>query len=288
MPNHYKKYLQLLPKRRIDMNKGDCGRVFIIAGSVGMTGAACLCTKAALRSGSGLVTLGTPECVQPIAASVLLEAMTLPLPCNDGKLSKASVPAICDKVYTCDVCAIGPGLGNTNDIREIISSILKQKTHCVIDADGLNSIADCTELLNTKTCSVVITPHPGEMSRLTGLSIEEINADRTGVALTYAKEWDCVVLLKGFDTVIASPDGEFCINKTGNCGMASGGMGDVLTGIIASFIGQGCTLYDAACLGAYIHGLAADIAALEVGEFGLIASDVVKKIPNAIIRLSGK
>ncbi len=286
-PEVYKKYAQLLPVRRKDMNKGDCGRVFIVAGSVGMTGAACLCTKATLRSGSGLVTLGTPESVQPIVATALLEAMTLPLPCRDGRLSKDAISVICDKISASDVCAVGPGLGNTDDIREIVSAILTKKIPCVIDADGLNSIAADTDILKTKNCAAVLTPHPGEMSRLTKLSVSEINSDRTGVALRFAKEWDCVVLLKGFETVIASPDGRFCINKTGNCGMASGGMGDVLTGIIASFIGQGCAPYDAACLGAFLHGLAADLAAAEVGEFSLIAGDVIKKLPNAIMKLSG-
>lgn len=282
----YKNYTCLLPARRKDMHKGDCGRVFVVAGSVGMTGAACLASKAALRCGSGLVTLGTPECVQPIAAAVLLEAMTLPLPFKDGKLSIDAIPIIKDKAAEFDVCAIGPGLGNTADIKEILSAVLKGDTPCVIDADGLNALSDNVAMLKDKCCEVVITPHPKEMSRLTGLDINQIQANRSDTALAFAKEYNCVVVLKGHETVVASPTGKVCVNKTGNSGMASGGMGDVLTGVIASFIGQGLKIFDAAVLGVFLHGLAADIAATQVGEFGLIAGDVVDTLPKAIMKLS--
>ena len=284
----YDKYASLLPKRHEKMHKGDCGRVFVAAGSVGMTGAACLCSKAAMRCGSGLVTLGTPECIQPITASVLLEVMTLPLPCRDGMLCAEAINIIKEKSSSSDVCAIGPGLGSAPDITDITEAVLQGNTPCVIDADGLNAVSKKKDILKNKNCSAVITPHPGEMSRLTGVPVTEIEANRTEIASNFAREYNCIVVLKGHETVIASPDGMIDINSTGNSGMASGGMGDVLTGVIASFIGQGCTPYDAAMLGAFLHGLAADIGTHTSGEFGLIASDVIDCLPKAILSLQNQ
>ncbi len=284
LPKDCRQYAKLLPRRFPDMHKGDCGRVFIVAGSVGMTGAACLCSKAAMRCGSGLVTLGTPECVQPVAATSMYEVMTLPLPCKDGMLSSDSIEIITKNVQKNDVCAIGPGLGKTESILKIVSAILKESTPCVIDADALNALSGNTDILKSKNCEVVITPHPAEMARLTNLTIDEINSRREDVAKNFAKEYNCIVVLKGNKTVIASPDGDVRINNSGNSGMASGGMGDVLTGVIASFTGQGCPLFDAATLGVFIHGLAADIAATRLGEFGLIASDVIGSLPFAIMK----
>lgn len=286
--NLYEPYAKLLPKRRFDMNKGDCGKVFVIAGSVGMVGAACLCAKSSMRCGSGLVTLGTPQCIQPQAAVKLDEIMTMPLPCGDGKLCVNATEQIIEKAKKSDVCAIGPGLGCDDDIKEIIKALLKETTPLVIDADGLNAISDDKYILKGKNCSVVMTPHPGEMSRLAGLSIEEIESDRAGVATRFAKEYNAVVVLKGHRTVIASPNGEVHINESGNSGMASGGMGDVLTGVIASLIGQGKNPYDAAVLGVFIHGLSGDMAADEIGEFGLVAGDVAEKLPYAIKTLADR
>ncbi len=282
-----KSYAKLLPQRYPDMNKGDCGKVFVIAGSVGMVGAACLCARATMRSGSGLVTLGVPQCVQPQAAVKLDEVMTMPLPCRDGELCTDATEQIMEKVKKCDVCAVGPGLGRSDDIKEILKALLNQNTPLVIDADGLNAIAHDMSVLKEKNCSVVITPHPGEMARLTGLSIEEVEQDREGVAKKFAKEYDAVVVLKGHRTVIASPDEEVHINESGNSGMASGGMGDVLTGVIASLVGQGKEVYDAAVLGVFVHGLAGDMVAEDIGEFGLVAGDVAEKLPFAIKELTG-
>ncbi len=275
-------YKKLLPKRKEDMNKGDCGRVFIVGGSVGMLGAACLCAKASIRCGSGLVTLGTPECIQPYASVKLDEVMTYPLKCEKGGLSIQAIPEIIEKLHSCDVCAIGPGLGRGIDILGIVEAVIKGDKPCVIDADAINALSENIDLLKNKNCQVVLTPHPGEMARLTGLSISEIQLNREAVALEFAKKYDCTLLLKGHKTVIASAKGEVFVNETGNSGMASGGMGDVLTGIIASFIGQGVSVYNSAVLGAYVHGLAGDIAANELGEFGVIAGDVIEKLPYAI------
>ena len=278
----FKSYSALLPKRKKNINKGDCGKVFIVAGSLGMVGAACLCANSAIRCGSGLVTLGTPACVQPTAAAKLTEVMTLPLECENGLLSNAAIDEIENRLCSCDVCAVGPGLGQSTDIKNIVAKILRNTTPCVIDADALNVISADVNILKTKNCEAVITPHPGEMSRLTGLPIEEIEKNRKEVAINFANEYNVTVVLKGHETVIASPSGEVHTNTTGNPGMASGGMGDVLTGVIASFLGQGLCTFEAAVLSVFLHGLAGDIAAESVGEHGLIASDVIESLPKAI------
>ncbi len=278
----WKSYRAFLPKRHDNMHKGDCGKVLVIAGSTGMVGAACLTSRAAMRSGSGLVTLALPECILTSAASQLCEVMTMPLPCHDGHISGAAKTAITDRLGGCDVCAIGPGLSASGDTFEIVSTVLSCDTPCVIDADALGALASDTSILKNKACKTVITPHSGEMARLMGSSIEEVEKNREKSALEFAKEYDTIVVLKGHKTVVAAPNGEFHINPTGNDGMASGGMGDVLTGIIASFIGQGVEPLGAAILGTFLHGFAGDIAAEEIGKFGLLASDVINKLPYAI------
>ncbi len=278
----WKSYRAFLPKRHDNMHKGDCGKVLVIAGSTGMVGAACLTSRAAMRSGSGLVTLALPECILACAAAQLCEVMTMPLPCHDGHVSGAAKTIITDKLGGCDVCAIGPGLSASGDTFEIVSSVLSSDKPCVIDADGLGALASDTSILKNKSCKTVITPHPGEMARLMGSSIEDVENNREKAALDFAKEYDTVVVLKGHKTIVAAPNGEVHINPTGNDGMASGGMGDVLTGIIASFIGQGTEPYNAAILGTFLHGLSGDLAAEEIGKFGLLASDVIDKLPYAI------
>ncbi len=279
---YMKSYRAYLPKRQKNMHKGDCGRVLAVAGSSTMVGAACLCARSAMRCGSGLVTLATAESVQPLAAIKLDEVMTMPLLSRGGQISKEAIVQITDKLADCDACAIGPGLGRGEDIKTVVKEVLMQSVPCVVDADALNVIAEDTLILKNKKCKAVITPHTGEMSRLTGLSAEEIEADRVGVALSFAKEYDVVVILKGSESVVASPSGEVHINNSGNNGMASGGMGDVLTGAVASFIGQGTEIYNSAILGTFIHGLAGDMARDKMGEFGLIAGDVVDMLPLAI------
>lgn len=278
---YIKEYHALLPKRNKDMNKGDCGRVFILAGSRGMTGAAELCAKAALRCGSGLVTVGCPDTEQPILAVKLTEAMTLPLPSENGMLSMAAADAVKEKATASDVCTVGPGLGKSEGVWSCVSAALLAEKPILIDADGINLLAEHIDILKSVRGDVVLTPHPGEMSRLCGVSIEDIQADRSRIASEFAKKYGVTLLLKGNETVVASPRGEVHINPTGNSGMATGGMGDVLSGVIASFMGQGLSGFNAAVLGAFLHGFAGDIAAEEFGEFGLIAGDVIKKLPVA-------
>lgn len=275
-------YRALLPKRWPEMHKGDCGRVFILAGSVGMTGAAALCAQAALRCGSGLVTVGTPETAQPVLAAKLTEAMTLPLPAQDGCLAPAAREPALNQLAKSDVCALGPGLGKVPMLWALIEAALDTGKPLLLDADGLNALAEHIDMLERKHGDVVLTPHPGEMARLCGLPVPELEASRREVAVEYARRWQVTLLLKGKDTVVASPQGQVWINPTGNSGMASGGMGDVLSGVIASLMGQGLRGSDAAALGAFLHGLAGDLAAAQLGEFGMLASDVTAQLPRAI------
>ncbi len=277
-----KTYRALLPERSPDMHKGDCGRVFLLAGSVGMVGAAALCAQAALRCGSGLVTVGIEAAAQPILAAKLTETMTLPLP----KEEDAAIALVGEQIEKSDVVAVGPGLGISDRTRRLLQIALQSGKSLVIDADGLNTLAQHIDMLREKRGPVVLTPHPGEMSRLCGKSVPEIQKDRESIAKEFAMRYGVTLLLKGKDTVIASSGGEIHINPTGNSGMATGGMGDVLTGVVASLLGQGLDGYDAAVLGAFLHGLAGDLAARETGEFGLIAGDLVGKLPQAILKLS--
>lgn len=278
-----KSYKALLPKRHSDMHKGDCGRLFILAGSLGMTGAAVLTALGALRSGCGLVTVGTPKSQQPVLAVKLTEAMTTALSENDGFIAEESYSDVLDKVSHSDACVIGPGLGKTKNLTKLIEDISPTDCRLLIDADGINALSENINILTQNHNDIVLTPHPGEMSRLTGLSIEEIQSNREAVAVQFAKKYNVTLLLKGKDTVVASPRGEIHINPTGNSGMATGGMGDVLSGIIGSFMAQGLDGYKSAILGAFVHGLAGDLAAEELGEFGLIATDLVDAVPKAIL-----
>ncbi len=285
VPELWKKYRALLPKRFETMHKGDCGRVFLIAGSVGMTGAAALCGEAAMRTGSGLVTVGTPASVQPVLAVKLTEAMTLPLEEGNPELAIAKIR---EQIEKSDAVGIGPGLGTGAMTLSALKIALESGKPLVIDADGLNVLAEHIDILKEKKCPVILTPHPGEMSRLCGKSSQEIQENREEIAGAFAKEYGVTLLLKGKDTVIASPEGKIYHNPTGNNGMASGGMGDVLTGIIASLLGQGTEFCESAVLGAFLHGLAGDLAAEELGTFGMLAGDVVKRIPYAIKTLCGE
>ena len=273
----------LIPKRSDDANKGDCGRLFIVAGSCGMTGAAYLAAKGALRCGAGLVAVGVAQSERHIVACMVPEAMTVPLVDKDGKITEGSIKTILEYAGIADAVVFGPGLGKNNDMHSILKALLSEyKGKLVIDADGLNALSRNCDILMDKSCDVVITPHPGEMSRLTGLSVAEIQQNRVAVAADFAQKYGITVLLKGKDTVIAKCNGKAKINLTGNSGMATGGMGDVLSGVIGAFLGLGLDIFDAAVLGAYIHGKAGDMAAEKFGIHGLIAGDVADYTAFAI------
>lgn len=276
---------KLIPTRVDTAHKGDCGKVFIIAGSKGMTGAAVLSANAALRTGSGLVTVGIAECEQPVVASKLTEAMTYPLCCDEeqGTLSASAVEKVLENASKSDVVAMGMGLGRNDDVRTVVKKvILNCDKPIILDADGLNAISDNVGILLEAKNDIIVTPHIGEMQKLTGIDADYINRNREEVAVDFAKKYRATVVLKGKNTVIASKFGDVFINITGNSGMATGGSGDVLSGIIASLKGQGLPSFNAARLGAFVHGFAGDFAAGDKGILGMIAWDIVENIPYAI------
>jgi ADP-dependent NAD(P)H-hydrate dehydratase len=280
--------LPTLPRRPADSNKGMYGSVLVVAGSRGMAGAAALVGASALRSGAGLVRVACPAEVQATVASFEPSYMTYPLENDDDGLIKFK-PArkvLARLLEKADVLAIGPGLGQSSEIRDLVHWVIEEvKIPTVLDADALNALAGQTDTLADLHRPIVLTPHPGEFARLTGRPISEIQADRAGHALALAQADDLVVLLKGVNTVIT--DGRrLAVNSTGNPGMATGGAGDVLTGVIAALIGQKLPAFEAAQLGAHVHGLAGDIARDQNGEVSLIAGDIVDALADAFYHLS--
>ncbi len=274
----------LLPPRPRDTHKGDVGHVVVIAGSVGLTGAAALCSLGALRTGAGLVTLGIPKSLNDIMAAKLTEVMTRPLPeTKERTLSLQALPELISLIDRMHAVAVGPGLSQQPQTKQLVRALLPRVTKpCVVDADGLNALADETHLLKRLTLPLIVTPHPGEMARLIKQSVEDVQRDRERTAKAFATLYRAVTVLKGHRTIVANVDGELYVNETGNPGMASGGCGDVLTGMIAALLGQGLSLFDAARLGVSLHGLAGDLAAAKLGQVGLIASDLLATIPLAI------
>ena len=281
----------MLPARQPAMHKGDAGRVLVVAGSVGMTGAAALCGLGALRAGAGLVTVACPQSLNDILEAKCTEVMTAPLPeTSDRTISQAAQSEVLEHAGRCDAVAFGPGLSQNPDtaafVRETIRAI---PAPLVLDADGLNCLDGDASALTGRSAPTIITPHPGELARLVGSTIENIQEDRVDAARRAAEATNSVVVLKGAASVIADPEGEVWINSTGNSGMASGGMGDVLTGMIAAFLAGSrgsvspLTLGPAAAAvaGVYYHGLAADLAA-EDGGRSLIATDALGALHRAL------
>ena len=283
-----------VPSRPPASHKGTYGRVLVVAGSTGMTGAAALASEAALRAGAGLVTLATPKHLNPILEGLLPEVMTLPLPETDaGSLSVSATSAILEFAEkTKSVLAIGPGLSQHPDTVLLVHQLVRENREqalnlrMVVDADGLNALSQASEIISLLDREAILTPHPGEMSRLTGSSVPSLEADRIRTAQQFASEHDLTLVFKGAPTVTGLANGDVWINSTGNSGMATGGMGDVLTGIIAGLMAQGVSSERAAALGVYIHGLAGDMTAEVFGMHGLIASDVLKAVARAISSLT--
>jgi NAD(P)H-hydrate epimerase len=280
-----------LPPRPDATHKGQVGHVAIIAGSRGMSGAACLSALGALRGGAGLVRVLTPASVQPIVAASNPCLMSAPLPETDtGQIAREAWPLIRDDTLGwADVVAIGPGLGQSADGTGLVSQVLNDyRGPAVVDADGLNNLAGAgvAAWSRRKNRPTVLTPHPGELNRLLrGAGLDELSgADddtRLARAHAYARATQTTVVLKGHRTVVCTPD-EAYVNTTGNPGMATGGMGDVLTGFIAALLGQGSSAFDAARLGVYCHGLAADLCAKNIGPIGYLARDVAEMLPAAL------
>ena len=274
---------KLLGSRPRDSHKGDYGRVFILAGSRGMSGACVLTAQAALRSGAGLVTVGMPKSLTNSLARRFAEAMTKPLPeMKSGTLSKRAFPLIMKFLGTQDVLAIGPGLSQNRETQTLIRRIVLQATKpMVIDADGLNALKGHADFLNKLKSAAILTPHPGEYGRLFGVRVPEGDRERRKQVLRTARRYGVIIALKGHHTVVASPQGKVYVNRTGNPGMATGGSGDVLTGVIAALLAQKkINPFSAACIGVFIHGLAGDLVRKKKGEISLIAGDLVEVLPQ--------
>lgn len=279
----------LLPERAPDANKGSCGHVLIVGGSSGMTGAPVMCARAAVRAGAGLVTVAVPASVQHVLEIKLTEELTLGLPDEGGHLARAAAETLLEISGRFDVIALGTGLGEEQSARDVVPEVLSAvDLPVVLDADGLNSLAGRAEVLRKRKASTILTPHPGEMARLRGMTVAEVQSDRIHCALDAAREWGVIMVLKGAGTVIASPGGEVRVNPTGNPGMATGGMGDVLTGCIAALLGQGAAAFDAAVAGTYFHGLSADLVANMDGMVGMTAGDVIRYLPLAMRKTTGR
>jgi ADP-dependent NAD(P)H-hydrate dehydratase / NAD(P)H-hydrate epimerase len=281
-----------LPLRRApDSNKGTYGHALIVAGSLGKSGAAILSARAALRSGAGLVTVATPHEVLPIVAGGVPEMMTAPLASTEAgtaSLRNLDYGKFGEIVSGKTVLAVGPGLSMQNETQEFIRQIVsKTELPVVLDADGLNAYAGKADSLNDRqSAALAITPHPGEMARLLGISVKDVQARRLDTALEAASRWRAHVILKGFHTILATPSGHAYVNTTGNAGMATGGTGDVLTGILAGLTAQ-FRVEDwprVLSFGVYLHGLAGDTAASRVGEAPLVATDVIDALPEAYAR----
>ena len=278
---------KLLPARPRDAHKGTFGKVLVLAGSVGFTGAAAMTSEAALRVGAGLVTLGIPRSLNAIMEMKLTEVMTHPLSETESlTLASGAWDEIIELLNSADVVALGPGLSRVPETVSLVQSLCRQiRIPKVIDADGLNALAENRGIMKELGPQTILTPHPGEMARLIGCSIYDVQSDRINIARDFAKENSVILVLKGAPTVTADPQGLVYLNTTGNPGLASGGTGDVLTGAIAGFLAQGADATDAAVLGVYVHGLAGDLAAMVQGEAGLLAQDVLHHLPRAIQRL---
>ena len=272
------------PPRPKHANKKDFGRIFILAGSRGLTGAAALASFGALRAGAGLVTLGCPDKVYPILARRHPEVMVRPFPStSDGFFSEKGFSSVLRFSRNQDVLALGPGLGRDPGTQRLVRRLVPSTfLPLVVDADGVNAFQGHTELLKHSKRTPILTPHPGEFVRVFGGKKPRSDAERKKRALETAKKFKIILVLKGYRTVVSASDGSSCVNPTGNPGMATGGTGDVLTGIIAALLGQGMGPFDAARFGVYLHGLAGDLAAKKLGEVSLVAGDLIEFLPQAI------
>lgn len=268
-----------LPKRARESSKRDYGRLLILAGSRGYTGAPSFTSRAAVRGGAGLVWLGVPESIYAVTAVKNDEAMPFPLPCDaQGRLTAEALPEVEARLERMSCLAIGPGLGRSAGVTEFVQGALAaSRVPTVVDADALWALSRDMSSLEDAACPLVLTPHEGEFAMLGGL----LDGDRVASARRFASRWGCTLVLKGSGSVVAFPDGECYVNQTGNPGMARGGSGDVLTGLMAAMLCQ-LTFRDAVRAAVYLHGLAGDMAAGELGEYGMTPTDMIRLLPAAL------
>lgn len=274
---NHEQVLSILPDRAENAHKGDFGKILLLCGSRGYTGAAYLAAQASLRSGAGLVFLGVPESIYQIEAVKLNEAIVFPLPDEDGKLSAAAIPEILERLPKVDAVLIGPGLGQSEGVFQVVKTVLEQAAcPVVLDADGINLIASHKDIVRGRTGTTVLTPHGGEFARLGGAS-----GDRVATATEMANDLGCILLLKGHHTVITDGNTTY-MNPTGNPGMAVGGSGDVLAGMITALLGQKIEPLQAAACGAWLHGAAGDLCAAQIGQYGMLPTDMVNVLPRLL------
>lgn len=267
-----------LPERPADTHKGDYGKLLLICGAVGYTGAPALAATAAVRSGAGLVSAGVPESVYPIVAARLTEPMVFPLPDKNGMLSSDAIPAVLERLKSADACLIGCGLGRSDGTAAVVKAVLEHATcPVVLDADGINVLDGHIDLLRGAACPVVLTPHEGEFLRLGG----SLGGGRVSGAVDLYRRTGATVLLKGHRTLICGDDGLYR-NRCGNPGMATGGSGDVLAGIVVSLLGQGLNPTQAAAAAAWLHGTAGDLCAREIGQYGMLPTDLIMRLPRLL------
>lgn len=279
------KYIKMvLPKRPRNIFKNRCGQVLLVSGSIGLTGAATLSSEAALRIGAGMAILGCPKSLNAILEEKLTEVMTLPLPeTSQQTISFEAKDILAERFEWSDVIAIGPGMTTHGDTFKLVKWLLnKYDKTVVMDADAINCLKDNPNLLKSSRSKLVLTPHPGELARLIGKTTKEIISNPIEIARETAQKFNIILVLKGAPTVIADADGNVFINSTGNPGMATAGMGDVLTGVIAGLISQGLRPVDGALAGVYLHGLAGDLVKQKIGQNGLLAGDVLRTLPEAL------
>lgn len=268
--------LKYLPDRDPLGHKGSFGKVLLLCGSRGFTGAAYLAAMGALRTGAGLVFLGVPESIYGIEAVKLNEPVVFPLPEENGTLSENAIPAILERLPQMNGVLIGCGLGQSPGILAVVKAVLEQaQCPVVVDADGINVLKAHKDILRGRAAPTVLTPHDGEFLRFGG----KLDEDRMASAVSFSKEWNCILLLKGHRTCITDGEAAY-LNQTGNPGMAVGGSGDVLAGMIVSLLGQGLPPLEAAACSAWLHGAAGDLCAAEIGQYGMLPTDMLAKIPR--------
>lgn len=270
-----------------DSNKGTLGSLLCICGSYGMAGAAIMAGKAALRCGLGLLKIAVPKSIYPVCATNILESVYYPLEeTSNGVISSKNTDFLLEMCEKSSAVVIGCGLSVCDDTKNLVQSVI---TNCekplVIDADALNCICNKPEILKNLKAPAIITPHPGEMARLLHSTPKTVNSNRENTAIDFAKKFGVVTVLKGAGTIIASPDGEVYINHTGNSGMATGGSGDVLSGIIGSLLAQGASPINAAAAGVFLHGTIGDLAAEKLGKISMLPTDMIDMIPTAYLKL---
>lgn len=267
-----------LPERDPNGHKGDFGKLLLVCGAVGYAGAPMLAARAALRTGAGLVYLGVPQSIYPIVAGAVAEAVVFPLPDRDGMLDLAALPLLKERLCDCDACLIGCGLGRSESVTRLVAALLSEsRCPTVVDADGINALQGHIDILRGTSCPVILTPHDGEFRRLGG----QPDGDRRAEVVRFVRQTGTTLLLKGHRTLICG-SGEHYVNRTGNAGMATGGSGDALAGIMTALLGLGLPPVRAAAAAAWLHGAAGDLCARELGQYAMLPSDLIERLPRLL------